>query len=155
DAAPEMPAASLPAISAIVPEPAPEAKPAPEAAHAPGDGYRDVDLSFAEMCEWWCAEKGITKKEFYIRANINKAMFWNMKKNPNQIPKKTNALACVIGLRLDFDQAIDLLGRAGMTLSKYYETDRLVEDRIRSEKYDIDEINYELFDRDLALLGTF
>ena len=42
-----------------------------------------------------------------------------------------------------------------MTLSKYYETDRVVEDRIRKKKYDIDEINLELFDRDLALLGSF
>ena len=78
-----------------------------------------------------------------------------MKKNPGQIPKKTNALACVIGLRLDYDQAIDLLGRAGMTLSKYYETDRVVEDRIRKKIYDIDEINLVLFDKDLALLGSY
>ena len=135
-----------------------EEPPVPVAAsetHSSVDGYRDVDLSFAEMCEWWCTEKGITKKEFYIQANINKAMFWNMKKNPGQIPKKTNALACVIGLRLDYDQAIDLLGRAGMTLSKYYETDRVVEDRIRKKIYDIDEINLVLFDKDLALLGSY
>ena len=148
DVSPAIPSDSIPVMSAPVPVAAPEA-------HFPDDRYRDVDLSFAEMCEWWCSEKGITKKEFYIQANINKAMFWNMKKNPGQIPKKTNALACVIGLRLDYDQAIDLLGRAGMTLSKYYETDRVVEDRIRKQMYDIDEINLELFDRDLALLGSY
>ncbi|MBQ3756596.1 MAG: macro domain-containing protein [Oscillospiraceae bacterium] len=148
DVSPAIPSDSIPVMSAPVPVAAPEA-------HSPDDRYRDVDLSFAEMCEWWCSEKGITKKEFYIQANINKAMFWNMKNNPRQIPKKTNALACVIGLRLDYDQAIDLLGRAGMTLSKYYETDRVVEDRIRKQMYDIDEINLELFDRDLALLGSY
>jgi O-acetyl-ADP-ribose deacetylase (regulator of RNase III) len=148
DTPPAMPSDSIPVMSPPVPVAASET-------HSSGDGYRDVDLSFAEMCEWWCTEKGITKKEFYNQANINKAMFWNMKKNPRQIPKKTNALACVIGLRLDYDQAIDLLGRAGMTLSKYYETDRVVEDRIRKKKYDIDEINLELFDRDLALLGSY
>ena len=148
DVSPAIPSDSIPVMSAPVPVAAPEA-------HFPDDRYRDVDLSFAEMCEWWCTEKGISKKEFYNQANINKAMFWNMKKNPGQIPKKTNALACVIGLRLDYDQAIDLLGRAGMTLSKYYETDRVVEDRIRKQMYDIDEINLELFDRDLALLGSY
>ena len=148
DVSPAIPSDSIPVMSAPVPVAASET-------HSSVDGYRDVDLSFAEMCEWWCTEKGITKKEFYNQANINKAMFWNMKNNPRQIPKKTNALACVIGLRLDYDQAIDLLGRAGMTLSKYYETDRVVEDRIRKKKYDIDEINLELFDRDLALLGSY
>ena len=129
----------------------PAAAPAP----APEEDYEDVDLSFAEMCEWWCKQKGISKKRFYSRANINKSMFWGMKHHPNQIPKKTNALACAIGLELDYEQSQDLLKRAGMTLSKYYELDRIVEQHIRNEKYDIDEINLILFDKDLPLLGTF
>ena len=129
----------------------PAAAPAP----APEEDYEDVDLSFAEMCEWWCRQKGISKKRFYSRANINKSMFWGMKHHPNQIPKKTNALACAIGLELDYEQSQDLLKRAGMTLSKYYELDRIVEQHIRNEKYDIDEINLILFDKDLPLLGTF
>ena len=119
----------------------------------PWDGYEKEDRSFADMCEWWCREKGISKKEFYIRANINKSMFWGMKHHPEQIPKKTSALACVIGLQLDYDQALDLLRRAGMTLSKYYETDLIVEYFIREKNYDIDEINGLLWEKDLSLLG--
>ena len=121
----------------------------------PKADYEKEDRSFAEMCEWWCERKGISKKEFYNRANINKAMFWGMKHNPEQIPKKTNALACVIGLKLDYDEAIDLLARAGMTLSKYYETDLIVEYFIREKNYDIDEINVLLYRKDLSLLGTY
>ena len=121
----------------------------------PGEGYENEDRSFADMCEWWCQQKGISKKEFYNRANINKSMFWGMKHHPEQIPKKTNALACVIGLKLNYDQAIDLLGRAGMTLSKYYETDLIVEYFIRERNYDIDEINALLYQKDLSLLGTY
>lgn len=116
--------------------------------------YVKEDRSFAEMCEWWCERKGISKKEFYNRANINKAMFWGMKHNPDQIPKKTNALACVIGLKLDYDEALDLLARAGMTLSKYYETDLIVEYFIREKNYDIDAINILLYQKDLSPLGT-
>ena len=82
-------------------------------------------------------------------------VIWGMKHHPVQIPKKTNALACVIGLELDYDQAIDLLNRAGMTLSKYYELDQIVEQHIRNEKYNIDDINLILFEKDLPLLGTF
>ena len=125
------------------------------APHQPGDGYEKEDRSFADMCEWWCKEKGFTKKEFYNRANINKSMFWGMKHHPEQIPRKTNALACVIGLKLDYDQAIDLLQRAGLTLSKYYETDLIVEYFIREKNYDIDEINALLYQKDLSLLGTY
>ena len=121
----------------------------------PGAGYEKEDRSFAEMCEWWCGQKGISKNEFYTRSNINKAMFWGIKHHPEQIPKKTNALACVIGLKLNYDQAIDLLGRAGLTLSKYYETDVIVEYFIRNRNYDIDEINLALYKKDLVPLGSF
>jgi O-acetyl-ADP-ribose deacetylase (regulator of RNase III) len=141
------PASSMPAMSASV------SNYFPAAAPEPGAGYREEDRSFADMCEWWCEKKGITKKEFYTRANINKGMFWSMKHNPEQIPKKTNALACVIGLKLDYDQAVDLLSRAGMTFSRYYETDMIVEYYIHKKKYDIDEINLILYDKDLAPLG--
>ena len=58
--------------------------------------YYDLDLSFAEMCEWWCRKKNISKNTFYSRANINKALFWAIKHNPKQIPKKTNAIACAV-----------------------------------------------------------
>lgn len=119
------------------------------------ESYSDQDLSFAEMCDWWCEKKKITKKRFYTDANINKAMFWNMKHHPEQVPKKTNVLACAIGLKLDYAQTQDLLMRAGMTLSRYYELDRIVEGYIRNRIFDIDIINGELFDRDLGLLGTF
>ena len=43
--------------------------------------------------------------------------------------------------------------RAGMTFSKHYPTDRLVEEHIRSHNYDIDEINYILYKMDLMGLG--
>ena len=125
------------------------------AAKQPGENYEKEDLSFADMCEWWCKEKGLSKSEFYARANINKAMFWSMKHHPEQIPKKTNAFACVIGLRLDYDQAVDLLRRAGMTFSKYYATDLIVEFFIREKNYDIDEINLILYQKDLTLLGCY
>ena len=119
----------------------------------PDGSYASEDRSFADMCEWWCEQKGFSKKQFYNYANINRSMFWGMKHHPDQIPKKTNVLACVIGLRLDYDQAIDLLQRAGMTLSKYYETDLIVEYFIRKKKYDIDEINALLYEKELTLLG--
>ncbi len=124
------------------------------AAAAAMPDYTEQDLSFAEMCEWWCAQKGLSKKEFYICSNINKAMFWNMKHHPDQIPRKTNALACAVGLRLDYEQAQDLLMRAGMTLSRYHALDRTVERFIRSGNFNIYEINETLFEQDLPLLGA-
>ena len=45
--------------------------------------------------------------------------------------------------------------RAGLTLSRYYELDLVVEYFIREGKYNIFDINAALFDRDLPLLGVF
>ena len=115
--------------------------------------YSHVDLSFADMCEWWCRKKGLKKGQFFSASNITRATFSNMKHNPDRMPKKTTALACVIGLKLDIDQANDLLARAGMTFSKHFPIDRMVEQFIRNGVYDIDEINLALYDRDLAQLG--
>ncbi len=118
------------------------------------EDYRAQDKSFPEMCEWWCSRKHISKHRFYTDANITKATFWAMKNNPCQVPKKTNVLACAIGLRLNLEQTKDLLARAGMALSPYYKLDLIVEDYILKKKFDIDAINADLFDEDLALLGA-
>ena len=112
-----------------------------------------LDLSFPEMCEWWCTKKGIKKGEFYSSSNITRSTFSNLKTHPERAPKKNTALACAIGLGLDFDQAKDLLQRAGLTFSKHYPTDRLVEQCIRSRKFNIDEINLILDESKLPILG--
>ncbi len=135
-------------------EAAPHAETAP-VSPPPDEDYRKEDRSFADMCEWWCERKGLSKKEFYIRANLNKAMFWSLKHNTEQVPRKTSALACVIGLKLDWDQALDLLQRAGLTLSRYYALDLIVEYCIRHGNYDIDEVNALLYEKDLPLLGSY
>ena len=115
--------------------------------------YADVDLSFAEMCEWWCEKKGLKKGQFFSASNISKATFSNMKLHPDKAPKKNTVFACAIGLKLDIDQAKDLLMRAGVAFSKHFPTDRLVEQCIRDRNYSIDYINLKLYEQDLALLG--
>lgn len=121
--------------------------------HCSIDRYADVDLSFAEMCEWWCEKKGIKKGQFYADSNISKATFSYMKLHPDIVPKTYNAFACAVGLKLNIDQAKDLLMRAGLTFSKMFPFDRVVEQCIRDGMLDIDRINLKLFEMDLPLLG--
>ena len=114
----------------------------------------DLDKSFGEMVAWWIEEKGLRPAEFYTRANLTKATYSSIKNHPERVPKKTTALACVIGLELDLEQANDLLKRAGLTISHSNMTDVIVEYFICRGNYDIDQINLELYERDLALLGA-
>ena len=106
------------------------------------------------MSEWWMDQKGMPIGEFYSRANILKATFSRLRTNSQIVPKKNTALACAIGLKLDYDQTQDLLKRAGMILTGYYETDVIVEYFIRKKDYDIDVINSELASKNLPTLGA-
>ena len=81
-------------------------------------------------------------------------MLSNLRCHPDQLPKKGNAVACAIGLRLTLEETEDLIGRAGFSFSKYVKSDVVVEYFISHGIYDIFAINEELFSRDLALLGT-
>ena len=59
-----------------------------------------------------------------------------------------------VGLMLHLDETRDLLMRAGMTLSRYYKLDVIVEYYIREHNYNIDDINAMLFEEDQPLLGS-
>ena len=93
-------------------------------------------------------------KTFYLQSNLNRAMLSNLRCHPGQLPKKSNALACAVGLKLTMEEAEDLIGRAGFSFSKYVKTDVIVEYFIEKCIYDIFLINEELFAQDLSLLGT-
>ena len=118
------------------------------------ESYEDQDKSFVEMVDWWIEKKDMKMKDFYLRSNLNRAMLSNLRCHPGKLPKKTNAIACAIGLGLTFEQAEDLIGRAGFSFSKYVKSDVIVEYFIKNGLYDIFRINEELFSQDLALLGT-
>ena len=126
----------------------------PEVPAKAKEDYAGQDKPFAYMCEWWMDQKGIPIGEFYSRANILKATFSRLRTNSQIVPKKNTALACAIGLKLDYDQTQDLLKRAGMILTGYYETDVIVEYFIRKKDYDIDAINSELASKNLPTLGA-
>ena len=93
------------------------------------------------------------KGQFFTASNITRATFSNLKLHPDRAPKKNTVFACIIGLKLDIDQANDLLMRAGMTFSKHFPTDRIVERFVREGNYNIDEINLQLYEMDLMVLG--
>ena len=118
------------------------------------DDYTSQEKPFTEMCDWWRERKGISIGEFYMRSNITRSTFSHLRSDPQKVPKKITALACAIGLKLDYDQTQDLLMRAGLTLTSYYETDLVVEYFIHQKNYDIDLINFELVNKKLTPLGA-
>ena len=127
----------------------------PECICAPEpEDYTDQDLPFGEMCEWWINKKDLDMSSFYQRANIDRRTYWAVRHKIKTVPKKTTVLAIVIGLRLELDEAEDLLKRSGLALSPYLDLDRAVTGFIEIGQYNIDEINFQLCMSNLDILGS-
>ncbi len=109
--------------------------------------------TFQQMLMRKIEEKDMTGPEVYKKANLDKKLFSKIKTNPVYTPKKQTAVALAIALRLNLDETVDLLGRAGLALSPSNTFDLIITFCIENNQYDVFEINSLLFDYDQPLLG--
>lgn len=112
------------------------------------------DESFNEYLRRIMIEKDLYPKDLCEASNLTKQAF-NRIYNENVTPKKENALALAIGLKLDIDETKDFLQKAGYALyKKGKKLDYIVTYYIEEGMYDIGDINDFLFDNDLPTLGS-
>jgi hypothetical protein len=81
----------------------------------------------------------------YKKANVDRKLFSKIKNNIDYKPKKSTALSFAIALELSLDETLDLIGRAGFTLSHSSKFDVIIEFFLQEGIYDMFTINNALF----------
>jgi len=118
------------------------------------DLVKNLDESFSGMVLRLIDEKGYKDADVYKRAGLDRKLFSKLRSNPDYTPKKATALALCLGLRLSLDEALDLLGKAGYTLSPSSKSDVILRYFLENREYDLDLVNRVLDHFSQPVLGS-
>lgn len=92
--------------------------------------------------------------DVYKRANISRKLFSKIRSDRLHIPKKSTVIALVFALRLEIDEAIELLQSAGYYLAEGIEYDRIIRFFLEKHIYDVIDINISLYEYGYKPLGS-
>lgn len=112
-----------------------------------------TDAGFTETLLKLIDRTGKKDSVIYKRANVSRQHFSKIRNDSGYKPTKATAIAFAMALELDLEQAQDLIGRAGYTLTRASKFDVAIMYFIDHRVYDIMDINLTLFNLDLPTLG--
>ena len=105
------------------------------------DLMNQMDETFSQRLLRMIVERDLTDSEAYAKAYVDRRHFSKIRNDENYSPNKKTVLAFAIALELSIDEAKDLLGSAGFSLSRSSKTDIIVSYFLQNKIYDMFEIN--------------
>lgn len=110
--------------------------------------------SFQNILMHHIAERNLSNKTVYQRANISSKFFSKIICNKNYVPKKKNVMALAIGLKLNMKEAEDFMAAAGYAFSRSEKVDLIIKFFILHEEYDMGKIQAALYELTGETLGN-
>ena len=97
-------------------------------------------------------ERGMDDVTVYKAANLDRKLFSKIRCSDTYIPKKKTILALAAALKLNADEAADLLVSAGMAFSPSNKQDIILQYCLSHGIFDVNSINIILFEYNLPTL---
>lgn len=114
---------------------------------------KQKEASFSEALLQQIDARKLADPQVYKRANIDRKLFSKIRSNSQYQPKKSTAVALALALNMNLDDTLDLIGRAGYTLTASSKADLIVQYFIEHGCWDVNLINQALYEFDQPLLG--
>ena len=112
-----------------------------------------TNMSFVDKMLEHINKRHMKDPDVYKAAQIDRRLFSKLISNKDYKPAKDTCIACALALNLSLEEALDLLSRAGYTLSHSNKRDIVIEYFFREMIYDINDINAVLYQLDQKLIG--
>lgn len=109
----------------------------------------ETDAGFSETLLKLIDKTGLKDSDIYKKANVDRKLFSKIRNNPDYKPSKLTAVSFALALELDLNGTLDLIGRAGYTLSHSDRFDIILKYFIENKNYNLFEIDAVLFKYDL------
>jgi len=118
------------------------------------DELSNMGETFHEKLFQLIEAAGLDNKDVWKLANLDRKHFSKIQCDANYHPKKKTVMALCIALKLDLEQAKDLMARADWAFSPSSKVDLIVQKAIIDKKYDIMQLNLVLFEYTNETLGV-
>lgn len=112
-----------------------------------------MNMTFVDALNRHIRMKGWKNSSVYKAAQMDRRLFSKIISDRWYQPSKDTALALAIALGLNLSQTVDLLERAGYTLSHSNKRDVIIEYFIRECVFELSDINEVLYKLDQKIIG--